>query len=67
MFSFIKNRSSGLRFKQGSFAFIKTTLVTKIMSTVFSSNRNMYVMTLLWKPYIHTVMTDESSFGLTVI
>ena len=66
MFSFIKNPSSGLKFKHESISFVKTTLATKIMWIVFSPNCNMYIMTPLQKPCLHTFTTVKSSFGLPV-
>ena len=53
---------------QCNIASINTTNTTKIMWIVLPPIYNMYTMTPLWKPCInlHTVMTNERSFVLTV-
>ena len=42
----------------------KTTNVIKILWIVHSPICNMYVMTPLWKPFLHTVMAEENLFDL---
>ena len=61
-----KNPSSGLRFKHKNIAFANATYATKILWIALKPNCNIYVMTPLRKPYLHTVMTDKSLFGLPV-
>ena len=63
-----KNPSSDLRLKHENIAITNTTHATKILWVVlFSPNCNMYPVAPLWKPFLRTVVTDESLFGLTLV
>ena len=59
--------SSNLRFKHENIAFIKTTHATKISVDIRFTKLWHTAMTLLFEPYLYTVMKNEGSFGLAVV
>ena len=59
--------SSGLRFKHENIVFTNTTHAKNFLWIALEPNCNMYALTPLWKPYLHTIMTAKSLFGLTVV
>ena len=59
-----KNPISGLRFVRESIACIRNTYGPKNLCMVLLPICNIFAIKSLYKPHLHTVMTDKSSFAL---